>query len=80
MTLAGLEAEAIVALNSDVLAVEVAPVVGFLGTAKCQQALVNLANQDQRELSQRQAAADGFEVRSGKSWTFADEGGHRRAI
>ena len=58
--LAGLEAEAISALNHDVLAAEVAPVVGFLGSAKCQEELVNLANQGQREVPQRQAAADAF--------------------
>lgn len=58
--LGAVETEAISALNSDVLAVEAAPVVGFLGTAKCQDALVNLANQEQRELAQRQAAASAF--------------------
>lgn len=60
--LGAIEAEAISALNSDVLAVDVAPVVGFLGTAKSQEALVNLANQDQRELPQRQAAASAFKT------------------
>lgn len=60
--LAGLESEAIAALNSDLLAAEVAPVVGFLGGAKCQEELVNLANQDQREVAQRQAAADAFKA------------------
>lgn len=60
--LGAVEAEAISALNNDALAPEIAPVVGFLGTAKCQEALVNLANLDQRDLVQREAAAEAFKL------------------
>jgi hypothetical protein len=60
--LGAVETEAVAALNHDLLAIDAATVVGFLGTAKCQEALVNLASQNQRELSVRKSAAEAFKA------------------
>jgi hypothetical protein len=60
--LEAVEEEAISALNDDALVADAVAVVGYLGRAKCQAALVNLANSDQREVAFRRAAAEALKV------------------